>query len=422
MISMGLVNMPSMECYWSKKTLYAYDFVKRNITRSRFFLLLRMLHFNDNETFEQNRRLHKIEPILDMLKNNFKSVYSPGEKLVVDESLVPFRGRIFFRQYIPGKSHKYGIKLYKLCTVNGYTWNFEVYTGNLSNVPEHNHSESIVLKLAKPLLKNGATIYADNYYSSVPLAEKLLQEKTYYCGTVRKNRKLLPQDVMSAKLKRGEVTGKMNSKGVKICHWKDKRDVFTLSTCPEHDVQLVPTGKKNRMGEEVMKHGCITDYNAAKIGVDKSDQMTFYNSVLRKSTKWYRKLAIELLLGTSIVNAWVIYNQFCLPQRRRKMSILKFKESLAMSLICGIAKENLNPGPGRSNISGKRKSHELVEADGPKSKKRKRCLSCYSQIANAEGTKVARSKTRKVNTYCDTCENKPYLCVSCFNLKHSISS
>jgi hypothetical protein len=88
---------------------------------------------------------------------------------------------------------------------------------------------------------------------------------------------------MSAKLIRGKVTGKMNSKGVKICHWKDKRDVFTLSTCPEHDVQLLPTGKKNRMGEEVMKPACITDYNAAKIGVDKSDQMTFYNSVLRRA-------------------------------------------------------------------------------------------------------------------------------------------
>ena len=73
-----------------------------------------------------------------MLRNNFKSVYSPGEKLVVDESLVPFRGRILFRQYIPGKSHKYGIKLYKICTVIGYAWDLQVYTGNLSNEPEHN--------------------------------------------------------------------------------------------------------------------------------------------------------------------------------------------------------------------------------------------------------------------------------------------
>ena len=101
--------------------MYNYDFVRNNISRDRFFLLMRMLHFNDNDTFEQNRRIYKIEPILEMLRNNFKSVYSPGKKLVVDESLVPFKGRIIFRQYIPVKSHKYGIKLYKLCTVNGYT-------------------------------------------------------------------------------------------------------------------------------------------------------------------------------------------------------------------------------------------------------------------------------------------------------------
>ena len=98
-----------------------------------------------------------------------------------------------------------------------------------------------------------------------------------------------------------------------------------------------------------MKPSSILDYNAAKIGVDKSDQMTCYNLVLRKSTKWYRKLAIELLLGTSIVNAWVIFNQFCL-QRRRKLSILEFKESVAMSLISGIPKEKLNPRPNRSLI------------------------------------------------------------------------
>ena len=169
--------------------MYNYDFVRNNISKDRFFLLIRMLHFNDNDTFEQNRRIHKIEPILEMLRNNFKSVYSPGEKLVVDESLVPFRGRIIFRQYIPRKSHKCGIKIYKLCT------------GNLSNEPEHNHSESIVLKLAKPLLKKGAIIYADNFYTFVPLAEKLLQEKTYYSETVRKNKKLLPRDIMTGKLK-----------------------------------------------------------------------------------------------------------------------------------------------------------------------------------------------------------------------------
>jgi hypothetical protein len=47
--------------------------------------------------------------------------------LVIDESMVPFRGRLHFRQYIPNKTHKYGIKLYKLCTTDGYTCNISVY-------------------------------------------------------------------------------------------------------------------------------------------------------------------------------------------------------------------------------------------------------------------------------------------------------
>ena len=68
-----------------------------------------------------------------------------------------------------------------------------------------------------------------------------------------------------------------------------------------------------------------------------------------------------------------------------------------MFLISGFSK-NPNPGPDRSLISGKRIGHELIEADGPKSKTRKRCRSCYEQIANAEGSKTARLKARRVNT------------------------
>ena len=43
--------------------------------------------------------------------------------------MIPWRGRLSFCQYIPGKVHKYGVKLYKLCTVKGYTWNLKVYCG-----------------------------------------------------------------------------------------------------------------------------------------------------------------------------------------------------------------------------------------------------------------------------------------------------
>ena len=109
-----------------------------------------------------------------------------------------------------------------------------------------NHSESVVLQLCRPALGNGSTIFAENFYSSVPLAEKLLKEKTYYCGTLRKSRKYVPKSVQNAKLKKGEIVTKQNSSGIKVCNWKDKRNVLTLSTIPGPTGELIPTSKKCR--------------------------------------------------------------------------------------------------------------------------------------------------------------------------------
>ena len=43
-----------------------------------------------------------------------------------------------------------------------------------------------------------------------------------------------------------------------------------------------------------------------------------------------------------------------------------------MSLITGVIREELLPGPRRSDVGGKRTNHALVEAAGPKLKTRKR--------------------------------------------------
>ena len=100
------------------------------------------------------------------------------------------------------------------------------HTGSLVNEPEYNHSESIVLKLAKPLLKKGATIYADNFYSSLPLAEKLLQERTYYCGTVRMNRKMLPIYRFDRKKRIGYI------------YWFDRKKRISDSDCRGKNILL----------------------------------------------------------------------------------------------------------------------------------------------------------------------------------------
>ena len=82
-----------------------------------------------------------------------------------------------------------------------------------------------------------------------------------------------------------------------------------LSSVPEHSGELKNTGKKTRSGIEIKKPEPLIDYNLAKKEIEMSDQISSYHTCLRKTKKWYRKLAIEFLTGTSLVNAWVWVNK-----------------------------------------------------------------------------------------------------------------
>ncbi|KAI4462364.1 piggybac transposable element-derived protein 4 [Holotrichia oblita] len=270
------------------------------------------------------------------------------------------------------------------------------------------------------LLNEGRILYADNFYISVKLAEYLLQNGTYLCGTLRSNRKGNPKDVCNKKLKKGEIYALENSKGVRIYKWVDKRPVIMLSTLSEHMDELVATGRKNKKEEEIKKPRCILDYNNSKKGVDVSDQMSSYYTCLRKSIKWYKKAVFEIMLGTAVVNAWVIYKQ----NTGKKIDMLAFREHLVKALFEKEEEGDIDDGeiedeqdvPVPQKTS--RSIHKLQTIEGTPRKNRKRCISCYEKLQKKEGSKVARAKTKRVMTYCENCENKPSLCLECFNERH----
>lgn len=164
-------------------------------------------------------------------------------------------------------------------------------------------------------------------------------------------------------MRTGQIYG-MQSGCLKIVKWVDKRPVLMLTTDPEHDLNLISTGKKSRSGEDVLKPKAVIDYNKAKKGVDYSDKMSSYHSVMRRGLKWYRKVMFELLFGTSLVNAWLIYNKISTT----KLSITEFRKTLATELI--------TPTIEKENITPKRKAHTFINPTGPDRKKRKICQGC----------------------------------------------
>ncbi|CAB3233193.1 unnamed protein product [Arctia plantaginis] len=126
---MGLVKLPNINDYWYKNPMYRNEYIVRVIKKDRFLMILKFWHFSkQNEQGISSDKLHKIRDVFEMIVAEFKKVLQPGKVLVIDESMVPWRGRLQFRQYIKN-THCYGVKLNKLCTPDGYTYNIIVYTG-----------------------------------------------------------------------------------------------------------------------------------------------------------------------------------------------------------------------------------------------------------------------------------------------------
>ncbi|XP_025205105.1 piggyBac transposable element-derived protein 4-like [Melanaphis sacchari] len=379
---MGVVKYPTISDYWSKAERYENNVASKIMSRNKFELILRFWHFADNETSDRSDRLYKIRNILDKINFNFDHLLTPGEIIAVDESMIPFRGRLKFRQYIPSKRHKYGVKLFKVCDVNGFTFKIIIYEGKQS-IAGQSLGETIVLSLCEKYLEEGRTVVTDNFYTSVPLAKKLLKKKTHLVGTLRKNRRYLPKEVITKKIKKGEIFGKEDEDGIVVSKFKDKRDIFLLST--RYKLDIVDTGKQSRKKENILKPDVILFYNSGKAGIDLSDQLASYSTPVRKSIRWYHKVMTEILLNTSVINAQIMYN---MKYYNSKMNVKQFRESLIDKMLNlrptsrKLAQEMSTPkttGNQRRSAAPKHKIEETEEKCARNRKLRKRCTECYKK-------------------------------------------
>ncbi|UYV76997.1 hypothetical protein LAZ67_14002769 [Cordylochernes scorpioides] len=98
-----------------------------------------------------------------------------GTNCTIDESLLNFRGRCGFKQYIPNKPAKYGIKVFVLAdSATYYFLTGKIYIGKDSNYdPNFSVPTNVVLELVKPIENTNRNITTDNWYTSYELAMEL---------------------------------------------------------------------------------------------------------------------------------------------------------------------------------------------------------------------------------------------------------
>jgi hypothetical protein len=293
------------------------------MSAKRFLFLLRCLRFDSLSTRTERRatdRMPHIRKIFDLFVRQCKVNYSPGEYLTIDEMLIPFRGRCSFKQYIPNKPAKYGLKIYSIADARTfYTYNLELYVGKQpeGEFATSNSPTDVVKRLVEPIRGTNRNITCDNWYTSVPLAQDLFKNYSLtLVGTMRKSRREIPPEFLSNKRReaKSSVFGFCDNMLLVSYVPKKYRSVTLLST-------MHSSADIDKASGDDKKPEVITFYNVTKAAVDVVDQLCATYSCQRRTRRW--PLAVFFaLINIAGINSYVLYNYSSL--RSIKLNVAYF--------------------------------------------------------------------------------------------------
>ncbi|XP_037545276.1 piggyBac transposable element-derived protein 4-like [Nematolebias whitei] len=262
------------------------------------------LRFDDRETRDARRaagdRLTPIGELWRAWTERLPLAYRPGDSVTVDERLVPFRGRCGFRQYMPCKPARYGLKLWVACdSRSSYAWRMQAYVGKRDKTapPERDLTLRVVLDLTEGV-PAGTLVTMDNFFTSPRLATRLAAERgLHLLGTLRANRaRGLPRALLES------------AREPRSCRFAFTRDACAVSYVPKWGMNVLlltsepsllrlPDDEEDTQRPDG-KPPALLRYNATKGGVDNLDKVTAAYSVRRKTARWpVRELHPDWLRG-----------------------------------------------------------------------------------------------------------------------------
>ena len=230
--------------------------------RNRFEQLVANLRFDSREDRNTDDKFAPFRRMWEQFVENCRKCYVVSAFVTVDKQLIPFRGCCSFKQYMPSKPDKYGMKLFLLCDcLTGNTFNRKPYFGRQGNQRNVGLASDGVKILSSPLHFSEINITTDNSFTSSQLAADLLQKQITLLGTMRKNRRELPYEL---------ATGKRRSVGSSLFGFSERQTLVLHVPKKNKAVVLLSTMHNDKkVDEETGLLEMILDYNATKAAVDR---------------------------------------------------------------------------------------------------------------------------------------------------------
>lgn len=363
---MSILRFPKMSDFWRRGTIFHVPFPGTVMARDRFVNILSNLRMSDprkdkiNEAkrgTEDYDRLHWVRPLFEMIGIRCRAIYHPRQHISVDERMVATKARLSIKQYIKSKPTKWGLKFFVLADINGYTVNFQLYTGKSKYASGKGLSFDVVTSLVKKdFLGSGYIVYTDNYYTSPLLFRHLRQQGFGACGTYREGRIGVPtacKNALTKKSPRGSIRW-IRDGDLLFVKWIDAREVSLCSTV--HSVYSGDTVQRYQKNESGIKEKTlirrptvVTEYNKYMGGVDLSDHLIGTNSVHRKTKRWPITV-FQHLLDIAMTNSFVLHKDQCASMQKKPMTHQNFVEDLAASLLGVSLKNEPQKSPGNKHF------------------------------------------------------------------------
>jgi Transposase IS4 len=381
-IYMGVVHLQNTHDYWNESL--EISFANKHMFRDRFLDLLHHLHIsNNNQRSAQTDRLHKIRYLLDHIIQSSQSNFAAGQNLCIDEAMVGFTGRSNMIQYVQGKAHPWGFKVFTLTdAATSYVLNMDIYTGAVAGTQrEEGLAKRVVMQLLQNYHGHHHTLFIDNWYTNMPLVCELLSAGIYCTGTMRRDHTGIPIAFKGKKLGLQPHQWICKHKDKVLCVvWQDRSTVCLLSTVADGEKES-KIKRRDADGEqkEVPCPAAIVSYQQHMRGVDVLSQIQQYYAIGRRVWKWWHTL-MWWLIDMAIINAWILYNQKYVES---PMSHKSFRLAIIDQLLrYGTEEDQKRP-------SHKRRTAPTAVHWPRKSNTEKECVECRTQsVRGRHGTRT----------------------------------
>ena len=309
---------------WSPASMFFMEEIALTMPRNRFYLILRNLSFYPRSS--AGTKFDKIQFCFERFREKVTAAFEPGANLCVDEILYSFRGNCSWRQYMPSKPAKYGQKYWCVVDVSSsYLCNFGVYLGRdaTRTAPV---GESVVMKLCDPFLNAGRNITTDNFFTSIPLAERLFEQNTTLVGTIKSNKPHLPTMTQKSRTRPINATQFIFHDWVTVASYVPKRNrVVNVVSTQHHSATIEANGKPAIIG-------C---YNETKGGVDTVAHLIANNTCRRKTRRWTTN-TFFFILDTAVHNSYVLHaikHEIMPNEERRRSKLADLAKKLCVPAI-----------------------------------------------------------------------------------------